>query len=126
MLSLAASGFSLEVVNQPWLNRFDAAWLHPAIAAHRHVYTLDDHMLAGGMGERLVAALAGHGLLDGRRVHRFGLEVLPACGTPVEVLRHHELDGASLARRILVNEGRAAAVGGGEKAAVYNTLEAAQ
>ena len=30
----------------------------------------------------------------------FGVEGWPACGTPTEALRHHGLDGASLAERI--------------------------
>jgi transketolase len=122
---LEGSGFSLEVVNQPWLNRFDTEWLKAAVARHQRVLTLDDHMLDGGMGERLVTALAERGILGGRGVNRFGLDVLPVCGTPVEVLRHHELDGASLARRILTIAGRADQIKG-EKKAVFDTLEAAQ
>ena len=43
--------FSLSVVNLPWLNRFDAAWLRDLLKGYSHVYTLDDHMLDGGMGE---------------------------------------------------------------------------
>lgn len=122
---LESSGFSLEVVNQPWLNRFDTEWLREAVGGHQRVLTLDDHMLAGGMGERLVTALAENGLVGNREITRFGLEVLPACGTPVEVLRHHELDGASLARRILTLAGRENKISS-DKVAVFDTLEAAQ
>jgi hypothetical protein len=32
---------------------------------------------------------------------KFAVEGFPACGTPVEALRHHRLDGASLAVRII-------------------------
>ncbi len=120
----AAAGVSLAVVNQPWLIQFDPAWLAGLAAAYQRIYTLDDHMLAGGMGERLLAALAEAGLLDGRNARRFGLDVLPACGTPIEVLRHHRLDGASIASDILADFGRKLADDSGQ--AVYNTLEAAQ
>ena len=41
------------------------------------------------------------GLLEGRQVHVLGVEGYPACGTPVEALRAHRLDGASLAARVL-------------------------
>jgi transketolase len=121
----AESGLDLAVVNQPWLNRFDPAWLKEATQGHTHLYTLDDHMLAGGFGERWITALVEHGLLGTRKVHRFGLRELPACGTPVEVLRHHGLDGASLAREILTKHGLGSKAGA-ESAAVFNTLEAAQ
>jgi transketolase len=40
-------------------------------------------------------------LLAKRRMIRFAVEGWPACGTPQEALKHHRLDGASLAERIL-------------------------
>lgn len=121
----AGQGFELAVVNLPWLNRVDADWLAATIAPFSHVHTLDDHMLAGGLGERLGAVMAEKSLLGSRRLHRFGLSELPACGTPVEVLRQHRLDGTSLAESILALQGRAIGVSG-QQVAVYNTLEAAQ
>jgi transketolase len=120
------AGFSLAVINMPWLNRFDAAWLAETLAGHSHVNVLEDHMLAGGMGERLLNALVENRLLGDRQFHRFGLNVLPACGTPWEVLRHHQLDGSSLARKILTRQGGAADKLESEHAGVFNTLEAAQ
>ena len=38
--------------------------------------------------------------LDGRALTVFGVEGWPACGTPLEALRLHGLDGSSLADRI--------------------------
>jgi transketolase len=40
------------------------------------------------------------GELRGRHLLKFGVEGLPACGTPPEVLSFHGLDGSSLAERI--------------------------
>lgn len=122
---LEKNGFNLEVINHPWLNRFNLEWLKTVISEHKTVFTLDDHMLAGGMGERLAAFLAENGLLTGRQLHRFGLEILPSCGTPIEVLRHHKLDGASLADRILTQKGGKIKMRNSFDL-VYNTLEAAQ
>ncbi len=51
---------------------------------------LDDHAPVGALGDGLRRALAGD-------VTVFGVEGWPACGTPAEALRHHGLDGASLA-----------------------------
>jgi hypothetical protein len=39
-------------------------------------------------------------VLEGRVVTVFGVEGWPACGAPLEALRYHGLDGASLADRI--------------------------
>jgi transketolase len=121
------AGVSLSIVNLPWLNRFDTKWLEGVLAPHHHVFTLDDHVLGGGMGERLFAALAESGLVGTRKLQRFGLHELPACGTPWEVLRYHELDGASLARRIdNAISGNAANRTKMSSDGVFDTLEAAQ
>jgi transketolase len=122
---LEASKFSLKVVNQPWLNRFDFKWLKSIVNECKTIYTLDDHILDGGFGERLIGFLAENGLLDGKSVHRFGLTTFPMCGTPLEVLKHHGVDGSSLAQRILTIEGRNQPLQPNEFP-VFNTLEAAQ
>jgi transketolase len=48
----------------------------------------------GALGDALRRALGG------REITVFAVEGWPACGTPQEALRHHGLDGASLADRI--------------------------
>ncbi len=91
---LAASrGLDLAVVSLPWLNRFDAAWLAAAVAPYAELFVVEDHAPVGGLGDALRREL-------GRDLTVFGVEGWPACGTPVEALRVHGLDGAALADRI--------------------------
>jgi len=89
---LAAKSVSLAVVNMPWLNRFDPAWLEE-IAAYAHVLVVEDHAPVGALGDALRREL-------GRELTVFGVEGWPACGTPAEALAAHGLDGSSLAVRI--------------------------
>ena len=96
---LAQNGIHLAVVNMPWLNRADPDWLTAEIAPYEHVLVLDDHAPVGGLGDTFRRAL------DDRLVTVYGVEGWPACGTPEEALAFHELDGASLARRIAVGLG---------------------
>jgi transketolase len=92
--ALAARGIDLRVIAMSWLNRFDAEWLEE-LGEEEDVFVLEDHAPVGGLADGLRRAL------DGRtRVTAFGVEGWPACGTPPEALRAHELDGASLADRI--------------------------
>jgi transketolase len=84
----------LQVVNMPWLNRIDAAWLEDLAEQFGDVFVLEDHAPVGALGDAVRRAL------DGRSVTVFGVEGWPACGTPSEALRFHGLDGASLADRI--------------------------
>lgn len=97
---LAEQGFGLQVVNMPWLNRVDTAWLQNTVAAHQNIYVLDDHSPVGGLGDSILNALAKAELLSGRHFEKFAVEGFPACGTPSEALRFHRLDGESLAERI--------------------------
>ena len=92
--TLASRGVDLRVVAMSWLNRFDAEWLEE-LGEEEDVFVLEDHAPVGGLADGLRRAL------DGRtRVTAFGVEGWPACGTPPEALRAHELDGRSLAARI--------------------------
>jgi len=87
-------GIALQVVNMPWLNRFDREWLGGDVEAFESVLVLEDHSPVGGLGDALRREL------EGRPVTVFGVEGWPTCGTPAEALRFHGLDGASLAARI--------------------------
>jgi transketolase len=92
--ALATRGTSVQVVNMPWLNVVDSAWLGDLVEPFDEIFVLEDHAPVGALGD----FLRRH--LDGRRVTVFGVEGWPACGTPSEALRFHRLDGASLAERI--------------------------
>ncbi len=97
---LLAQGFGLEVVDMPWLNRVDVDWLQQALGRHRRIFVLEDHSSVGGLADFLLPLLHEHGLLAGRTFQKFGVDGFPACGTPIEALRFHRLDGMSLAERI--------------------------
>jgi len=100
----AVSGIELSVVNLPWLNRVDAEWLASVIGSRRWLFSVDDHYVAGGLGQLIAATLLDAGGYV-PRVRRFGVRELPACGAPDEVLAHHGLDAESLVREILASFG---------------------
>ena len=67
---------------------------------------VEDHAPVGALGDTLRRAFAS--LPEPPALQVVGVEGWPACGTPVEALRHHALDGASLAERVaLAVPGRA-------------------
>jgi transketolase len=92
---LTARNLSLQVVNLPWLNRIDPAWLRQVAGGRRTIFTLDNHYVEGGQGAMIAAACARLSL--GAQVRCFGVEDIPVSGTNDEVLRFHGLDAASLA-----------------------------
>ena len=98
---LAERRVGLRVVNMPWLNRVDPAWLAEVAGDVPLIAVLDDHAPIGALGDAVLSAMAVHGGFGARRVAKIAVEGYPACGTPAQVLRHHRLDGLSLAGRIL-------------------------
>ena len=105
----AGHGIELAVVNLPWLNRIDVAWLRRTVECRRAVFTLDNHLVEGGQGRMIAAAIAGLALDRPPHLCSFGLGDFPSCGQNDEVLRAHGLDAAGLTARmaeLLVQRGR--------------------
>ncbi len=101
-------GLEVRVVNLPWLNRIDAAWLCDAVAGVPWIFALDDHYVVGGQGDMLLCTLCETGGLAGQaRARRLGVTGIPVCGQNDEALRAHRLDAEGLVAQI------AAAVAGG-------------
>ena len=100
---LAQRDFSLKIVNLPWLNRMDVNWLEETVGDQKSIYVLDNHMHYGGLGDHLLNTAMTSNALRHKRLIKFAVEQYPACGTPLETLAYHKLDGQSLATRILEN-----------------------
>jgi transketolase len=96
---LAAQGLSAAVIDLPWLNRIDDAWVKAMLGRFAHVVTLDNHYLEFGQGVMVAAAMARAGVRAG--VTSIGVTEVPACGTNAEVLAYHGLDAAGIARRVM-------------------------
>jgi transketolase len=88
--------FKLRVVNLPWLNCVDTDWLRWVVQDCQFIFTLDNHYLIGGQGDRIASELAQLGLLERVKFHKFGLKEIPKCGQNHEVLVYHRLDTKSL------------------------------
>jgi transketolase len=92
------AGLTTRLVNLPWLNRVDAAWLKDAIGDRRSLVLLDNHYVRGGQGDMIAATVAELALEPAATVTRAGVTELPECGTNDEVLAYHRLDVPSLTR----------------------------
>jgi transketolase len=95
---LEGRGIDAAVVAMPWLDRVEPDWLAETFAGVRDVLVVEDHAPVGALGDTLRRAFAA--LPEPPALRVAGVEGWPACGTPTEALRHHALDGASLAERV--------------------------
>jgi len=95
---LEARGRSLAVINLPWLNRIDGAWLEEVLADVDRLFLVEDHYVDLGQSAFLIPKLAG--LRRSIETHVFGVEGVPVSGQNREVLQHHGLSAERLADRI--------------------------
>ncbi len=93
----SSHGKKVRLINLPWLNRIDLDWLKKAVGSTKKVITLDNHLIAGGQGEKIAAACARLGLPI--QWTPIGLEDVPRCGQNDEILAFYRLDAAGLAAR---------------------------
>jgi transketolase len=98
--ALERDGLSVGLINLPWLNSIDAAWFLRRISGVAQLFSLDNHLAIGGQGDRIASLIASAGFQAAPRVHRLAVESIPACGSNIDVLRHHGLDRRSIAERI--------------------------
>lgn len=94
---LALQGLSIGVINVRRLAPFDEAGCRALCGNTRHVFTLEEHSVRGGLGSILCEVLSGLTA----SVTRIGLEgFAQGYGTSAELRRQNGLDAVSVARRI--------------------------
>jgi transketolase len=96
---LEGKGIEAGVVALPWLRDVDGAWIAEA-AGEATIFTLDNHYLAGGQGEAVLAALAAQAPEAAARLHQIGVTEIPKSGENNEVLRAHGLDADGIVAQV--------------------------
>ena len=81
---------NIKVINLPWLNRVDSAWLKNALEGCNKAVVLDNHYMIGGQGDLIAKAIAQNGI-DIEFQH-CGIASIPPSGTNTQVLHAVELD----------------------------------
>jgi transketolase len=96
---LADDGLDFGVVSLPWLRDVDGARLAEG-ADGAPIVTLDNHYVAGGQGDAVLAALATAAPEAASRVTKIGVEEVPKSGENNETLHVHRLDGEGIAAQV--------------------------
>ena len=92
--------FNIRVVNMPWLNYVDKAWLRNELKNIKIACCIENHYVKGGLGDRIASSILELNLSH-CNFHKFGIEDIPKCGTNDEVLIEHQLDVNSLSIKII-------------------------
>ena len=83
-------GISVKIINLPWLNYIDKAWIHEALNDCKLVISIDNHYREGGQGSR-IGEILSENVESKIAFKRIAIDSIPACGTNEEVLEAHNL-----------------------------------
>jgi transketolase len=97
---LRADGIDLTVVNLPWLNRVDSAWLAELCGEAEQLVVVENHFTRGGQADVLARALLELRCERRPSFRGVGLTEVPRCGTADEALEAHGLSSGRLAEAI--------------------------
>ncbi len=97
---LEEKAIHLRVINMPWLNRLNLEWLEETLEGISQIFVIEDHSPVGGLGQFWLYQLNAANKIHRYRLHIWGVDGWPACGTPTEALAYHQLDAASISYKI--------------------------
>jgi transketolase len=93
--ALATEGIAARVIDLYSVKPLDATAIERAAAETGAIVTAEDHWPAGGLGEAVLSALAGHSA--SARVRTLAVETMPGSGKPAELLRAAHIDAEAIA-----------------------------
>ena len=99
---LAEKGKNVTVANVHTLKPFDAEGVQELARKFKHIYTVEEHSIIGGLGDAAAAAMVN---MDGVKLTKLGLnDEFGQSGKPADLLRAYKLDAQSIAERVLADE----------------------
>lgn len=96
---LAGEGISAEVVSFPCLKPIDRDAILSLCSRFRHIVTVEEHNVIGGIGSAVAEVMAEAG--TGARLHRIGMNDTYSCivGTQQYLRGAYDMDDQAIARR---------------------------
>lgn len=95
------SNILVNFICLPWLNFIDEAWFSEITMNINIIYSIDNHYIIGGQGDRIANLVAKQ--TTNCTLVRIGLNEIPKSGTNDEVLSYHELDSKGIISKIKQN-----------------------
>jgi transketolase len=97
--ALAADGIAARVIDCYSIKPIDADALRAAVSETGLLLTIEDHWIEGGLGDAVLAALAGEGDPSGTVV-RVAVTEMPGSGTPEELRDWAGISAGRIADRV--------------------------
>ena len=95
---LAGEGIDISLVTFHTIKPFDEELAREFAAKNRHVFTLEEHNVIGGLGDTVASAVIGHGVESFLKMGI--LDVFGQSGKPADLLKEYGLTGPQIAEKI--------------------------
>jgi transketolase len=89
---LKQQGITIRVIDLYSVQPLDTATLVRCARETKGLITVEDHYVAGGIGDAVAAAVAGHGFA----VHRLAVREIPRSGTPEQLLDYYGISARQI------------------------------
>ncbi|TMK85155.1 MAG: transketolase [Actinobacteria bacterium] len=103
---LAADGIAVRVIDAYSVKPIDAATIRAALDETGLIVVVEDHWIDGGLGDAVLAALAGGGAELAGRVIKLAVTEMPGSGTPEELRDWAGISAAKIGRAVRTAVGR--------------------
>ncbi len=104
--TLSEQGIKALVLDCYSISPIDHDALAAAVRGCRRLVTVEDHRPAGGLGDAVLDALADAEALDGVRLRKLAVRIMPTSGTPAELLHAAGIDGEAITTAVTELVGR--------------------
>ncbi len=96
---LEKEGYSVQVVNVPVIKPFDSNTVISSALKTKHVFTVENHSIIGGLGSAVCECLSEHAP---KLVRRIGVnDCFGQSGTPNELLKCYGLDAEGISNKVI-------------------------
>lgn len=96
---LKSQGIDAEIISMPVVKPFDSQTVIESARKTGFVVTVENHSIIGGLGSAVAEVLSEN---LPTKILRIGMkDCFGQSGTPSELLKHYELDAASIAKRVI-------------------------
>jgi len=95
---LSGQGLDVALVSFHTIKPFDDLLARQYAAKCKHVFTLEEHSVIGGLGDTVASAVIGQGV---ETFHKIGIQdVFGQSGKPADLLKEYGLTGPQIAENI--------------------------
>ena len=99
-VNLKSEGIFIKIISLPWLNKLDLYWINENLKNDEKLLICENHSIDFGFSDFVISKIFIDNKIRLRTIIKLGIEGIPVCGKPKEVLEYHKMDSNSISQII--------------------------